>query len=260
MKISSALAVILALGACNVSDDDGGDPQDTSDTSDTSDTNDTSDGGGLSDAFDEFGVNVTTYADGDEVVIETNGHPDHPTPYWGPGHELYIEPTVTTLERMTPGFIERFTGSYTLRVPMSPEKASSSTATGLGGIGIAVSGSLIFNDEEGGGQPIDQALAGLDYTGAHTGPQSYHYHLETKAWSDDDDALIGIIADGFFLYGRKCDSTDDYPDDLDASGGHTSTTQHDASEHYHYHIVNEPYLGFYILFAGDYQGTPGTVR
>ena len=28
--------------------------------------------------------------------------------------------------------------------------------------------------------------------------QSYHYHLEPKAWSEDDDALIGIISDGFF--------------------------------------------------------------
>jgi hypothetical protein len=27
------------------------------------------------------------------------------------------------------------------------------------------------------------------------------------------------MADGFFLYGRKCNSTGDYPEDLDASGG-----------------------------------------
>lgn len=31
------------------------------------------------------------------------------------------------------------------------------------------------------------------------------------------------MADGFFLYGRKCNSTGDYPEDLDASGGQTAS-------------------------------------
>ena len=82
--------------------------------------------------------------------------------------------------------------------------------------------------------PLDNAVVSLDYTAAHTGPQSYHYHLEPKAWSDDDDELIGIIADGFFLYGRKCHSTGTYPTDLDESGGHTSVTQHNGEGEYHY--------------------------
>ena len=69
----------------------------------------------------------------------------------------------------------------------------------------------------------------------------------TLLTSNSDDALIGIIADGFFIYGRKCNSTNDYPTDLDASGGHTSITQHSqgASE-YHYHIQNELYLNQYL--------------
>lgn len=240
------LFLTLALGAC-------------ADLPSTDDV-DRSDTDGLSDAFSVFGPNVVSYADGDEVVLETNGHPDHVTPYWGPDHELYVAPTQTSAAQMSPGYIERFTGSYTLRVPKAPQKASSTSATGLGAIGIAVSGAVIYNDEEGPGVPIDSALGSLDFTGAHTGPQSYHYHLEPKAWSDDDDELIGIIGDGFFLYGRRCASTGTYPTDLDASGGHTSSTQYDESEHYHYHIQNELYLGFYILFPGDYQGTPNAVR
>lgn len=108
---------------------------------------------------------------------------------------------------------------------------------------------------------MDDAVGSLDKSGAHTGPQSYHYHLEPKHWSDNDDKLIGIIADGFFLYGRKCNSIGDYPTDLDASGGHTSTTQHATEAEYHYHIQNELYLGsYYILFPGDYQGTASAIR
>ncbi len=227
----------------------------TSDTDPNSDTAVT-----LNAAFDDFSENVTTYLDGDEVVIESNGYPDHETPYWGPDHELYSEPT-DILEHLTPGFIERFVGSYTLRVPVSPVRATTSSATSLGPIGIARSGAMVYNDEEGPGEPIDRAIGSLDYTGAHTGPQSYHYHLETKAWSDDDDKLIGIISDGFFLYGRKCAATGDYPEDLDESGGHECPTQHTETSEYHYHIQNELYLGaYYILFPGDYQGTPSAIQ
>lgn len=233
-------------------------------------------------AFAEFdSENVTILLNGAEVEIETNGMPNHTSPYWSnitersavdpmgntlttdaadSNHTLFVDPTVTSFEKMAPGNIDDFNGSYSLTVPQTPTKASTSTSTGLGAIGIAVSGAMIYNDEEGPNVPLDDAVGSLDYTAAHTGPQSYHYHLETKAWSNDDENLIGIMADGFFLYGRKCNSTGTYPTDLDASGGHTSTTQHSTEEEYHYHIQNELYLNqFYILFPGDYQGTPATI-
>ncbi|MFT7588300.1 MAG: hypothetical protein ACI959_000507 [Limisphaerales bacterium] len=215
--------------------------------------------------------NTSIQIDGDEVIIETNGLPNHTSPYWSspfhvPGtateeHPLFVEPTVTSFANMAPGYIDGFNGSFSLTVSADPELASSSTSTGLGPIGIAVSGSVIYNDEEGPMVPLDDAAPSLDYVGAHTGPQSYHYHLEPTAWSEDDDALIGIIADGFFLYGRKCFSTADYPTDLDASNGHSSVTQYSDDEEYHYHIETTPYLGlYYILFPGDYQGTPSSIE
>lgn len=239
---------------------------------------------GLHLAFAEFDAdNTDIMLSGTNVIIESNGLPNHTSPYWSNttertavdpmgntlvtpaaavNHPLFVEPTVTSYEMMAPGNIDDFNGSYTLTVPANPQLAATSTATGLGAIGIAVSGSMIYNDEEGPNVPLDSAIGSLDYTAAHTGPQSYHYHLETKAWSDDDDALIGIIADGFFLYGRKCNSTNDYPTDLDASGGHTSVTQHsEGASEYHYHIQNELLLNqFYILFPGDYQGTPNNIQ
>jgi hypothetical protein len=216
----------------------------------------------LHDAYGEFEQdNVTVVLDGSDVVIESNGMPNHTSPYWSPTHELFSEPFVTSYEQMAPGYIDDFNGMYTLTVPAVPELASSSSATGLGAIGIAVSGAMIYNDEEGPGIPLDDAAGSLDYNGAHTGPQSYHYHLEPIAWSDDDINLIGVMADGFFLYGRKCNSTGDYPTDLDASGGHSSITQHAMDPEYHYHIQNELYINaYYILFPGDYQGTANAVR
>ncbi len=247
--------IFLALGASLVLWSCGDDETST-------DTENQGEPGTLSSAFDEFdSENVTVILEGDEVIIETNGLPNHTSPYWSPNHSLYTPPTVTNEQSMAPGYIDDFNGSYTLTVPAQPEKATTSSATGLGAIGIAVSGSVIYNDQEGPNVPLDNAAVSLDYTGAHTGPQSYHYHLEPTAWSKDDDELIGIISDGFFLYGRKCASTGSYPNDLDESGGHTSTTTHSTTEVYHYHIENELYLNqYYILFPGDYQGTPNAIN
>lgn len=255
--------------------------------SDDDDDDDNGNGGGttsgLHQAFSEFDTdNTTIYLDGSEVVIESNGLPNHTSPYWSntnsywvvtmsgdsvwvngadTDHPLFVMPTVTTFYNMAGGYIDDFNGSYTLRVSTDPQKASSTTSTGLGAIGIAVSGSMIYNDEEGPNVPLDDAAPSLDYTGGHTGPQSYHYHLEPKAWSDDDDKLIGIMADGFFLYGRKDYPSNDYPTDLDASGGHFGPTPHNADGEYHYHIQNDLYLNqYYILFPGDYQGTASAIQ
>jgi hypothetical protein len=215
--------------------------------------------GALNAAFAEFDTdNTDIYLDGSNVVIETNGLPNHTSPYWGAGNALYVAPQSGFAA--TPSLISNFDGSATLTVSANPQKASKSTATSLGSIGIAVSGAAIFNDQEGNGA-LSGAAASLDYSGAHIGPGVYHYHTEPEAWSKDDDKLIGIIADGFFVYGRKCNSTDTYPTDLDASGGHTSTTQHSTDALYHYHIKNELYINkYYIVFPGNYQGTPSSIR
>lgn len=218
----------------------------------------------LHSAFAEFDTTETDiYLQGSNVVIETTGLPNHKTPYWSENHPLYVAPTVTSTDKMTPTRIDTSgrDNSASLTVPANPSKANSTSNTQLGAIGIAISGAFLYNDQEGNG-PLDSAAGSLDYSGAHIGPSDYHYHLEPLAFSDDDDKLNGIISDGFFIYGRKCNSTGTYPTDLDSSGGHISTTQHTDIAEYHYHIINELYAstGRYILFAGPYQGTPNAVN
>ena len=205
-------------------------------------------------AFAAFNSKATTiYLDGSNVVIETTGLPDHETVYWGEGNVLYKEePDVDR----TPSIMSSNNNATTIVVDATPNLTGSTVSTQLNTIGIAVSGASIFNDQEGGG-PLNQAAASLDWTGAHIGPGVYHYHLEPKAFTDDDEKLVGILLDGVFLYGRKCTSTGTYPTDLDASGGHTTATQYtDGEEEYHYHIINELYstTGSYLAFAGPYQG------
>lgn len=231
---------------------------------DNSDSNDSGINGTPLSAFDEFNPDAVTFSfDGDEVTIESNGLPNHTSPYWENTNPLYIEQTFG--DHVTPGFIRD--GSFTVTLPLTPELAATSSATGLGAIGIAVSGAPIFNDEEGQNRPFDLPTAtGLDYAGAHNGPSGYHYHLEAAdvpentMLSHDDEQLVGIMADGFLIYGRR-DMDGTYPTDLDESGGHFGVTQHSNGEEiYHYHIINEFYINSYIiLFGNDLKGTPNTI-
>lgn len=216
-------------------------------------------------AFDDFNSeSVMVSFDGDEITIESTGLPNHTSPYWDSTNALHIDQVVG--DHLTPGTIRD--GSFTVTVPTDPQIATTSSATGLGAIGISVTGVPIFNDEEGQNRALDEPTAmGLDYAGGHNGPSGYHYHLESSdvpentTLSFDDEQLVGIMADGFLIYGRKCNSIGDHPTDLDASGGHTSSTQHsDGAEFYHYHIINEFYINSYILlFGGDLQGTPNII-
>lgn len=162
--------------------------------------------------------------------------PNHTSPYWPTDNPLYIEQTFG--DHTTPGFINE--ESYTVTLPLCPEIASTSSATGLGAIGIAVTGAPIFNDQEGPNVAFDEPTAtGLDYAGGHNGPGGYHYHLEAgnvpenTTLSYDDSQLVGIMSDGFLLYGRT-ELDGSYPTDLDESGGHFGVTQHsDGAEIYH---------------------------
>ena len=205
-------------------------------------------------AFSAFNTDATTiFLDGSNVVIETTGLPDHETVYWGEGNSLYREESNVAT---TPSIMSSNNNATTITVDATPNLTGNTVSTELNTIGIAVSGASIFNDQEGNGA-LDQAAASLDWTGAHIGPGVYHYHLEPKAFTNDDDKLVGILLDGVFLYGRKCNATGAYPTDLDSSGGHTATTQYtDGEEEYHYHIINELYstTGSYLAFAGPYQG------
>ena len=242
----SAIALSMLIYSCSTTDSE---EETTTETTGT-----------LDPAYAAFDTTQTDiYLSGTNVVIETTGRPNHKSTYWGTSNALYLsEPTVS----MTAGGATLITGydaSGSLTVPQNPSFASKTTATSLNHVGIAVSGAAIFNDSEGNG-PLSSAAGSLDWCGAHIGPSVYHYHLEPKAFSYDDSNLVGVIADGYFIYGRKCSSTGTYPTDLDASHGHTSTTPYSTTAKYHYHISSTLYstTGSYVVFAGPYKGTPSS--
>jgi hypothetical protein len=196
--------------------------------------------------------------DGNSITINSNGLPEHKTPYWGVGNALYEDfpngyhaNVNTTMEAH----------NYSMTIPTKPNVTTSHEETTLGPIGMALNGVPIYNDREGGNVPLDAlTITTFDYSGAHPGPgKDYHYHTTGRYTSEDDAKLIGFLRDGFPIYGRK-DADGSYPSNLDSYGGHTGTTTEFSEAIYHYHASNVNYLntGYHVLKEGSYYGSKGT--
>lgn len=214
-------------------------------------------------AFSEFDTdNVTITFNGSTITLESNGFPNHQSYYWATTNPLYnANDACMTSSMPTPHTIDDETMNFSFTVDAAPCLASSSTATGLGTIGLCTSGAPIYNEQEGNNFAIDATLATtMDCGGGHAGPTGYHYHLEARntdyGLSHDDTQLVGIMKDGFLIYGRKDYPSGDYPTDLDESGGHYGPTPHSNGESvYHYHIINQFLVSDYIaMFAVDLKG------
>lgn len=195
------------------------------------------------------------YVDGNYLVIKSTDQPDHKSPYYsGSKYEAYNGSNSNF--QKNPNSIS--TQSLTFRIPLNPVKASSSSSTPLGSIGISLNGVPFYNQYAGPNQPLTSEINSFDQYNGH--PQmtgQYHYHVEPLYLTNNKgkDALLGFLLDGFPVYGPLENGKTLTDADLDALHGHTGVTTDYPSGIYHYHITSDaPYIN------GDgFYGTPGTV-
>jgi hypothetical protein len=239
-----AFASLVLLGACTKDDED----VTSSTTASTVD---------ISAIKSKFGSNVTVTVDGSYLVVKSNGVPDHKSPYFGTSSSQYEAYNGTnTSFSINPNSIK--TQSLTFRIPLNPKEASSKSATALGPIGVSLNGVPFYNQYAGPNQPLTSEINSFDQYNGH--PQQtgqYHYHIEptylTK--SKGTDAFLGLLLDGFPVYGpyesgKKVSSTS-----LDTYHGHSHATTEFPNGIYHYHITDaDPYIN-----GSGFFGTAGTV-
>lgn len=201
--------------------------------------------------YSKFSTAVTVSTDGTNVVLRSNGLPDHPSPYWGVGNALYEAPQAGM--QVNPNRIS--VQSLLLRVPMTPTAATASD-TPLGPMGIAINGVALFNQYAAGRSPLAGEILSFDRFNGH--PQQtgqYHYHLE-PLWltsRDGEAALIGVLLDGYPVYGPR-ESSGALPAGLDTCNGHTHATTDFPAGTYHYHVTTSvPYI------SGCFAGRPGSI-
>ena len=218
-------------------------------TSPESSNNSTDNRTGLPSVYQKFSTGVSIRQDGTQIVLTSNGVPDHKSPYFGVGNAMYEAPQDGMI--VNPNRIA--SQNFVIRVPLSPVAATPSD-TPLGAIGMAINGVAFFNQYAAGRQPLTSEIQTFDRYNGH--PQQtgvYHYHLE-PLWltAGGRSAFIGVLLDGFPVYGPD-ETSGGSVTGLDACNGHAHATSDFPNGIYHYHVTpNTPYI------SGCFKGTPGT--
>lgn len=199
---------------------------------------------------------VSVSVDGNYVVIRTTDVPDHKSPYFPPGSAQYEAYDGTNARfQLNPNAIEE--QHFVFRIPITPTPLATPSPTPLGPIGVAVNGVALFNQYAGNDQPLSSEINSFDQYNGH--PQMmgvYHYHVEpTWITRSSREALIGVLLDGYPVYGPMENGQLVDPSSLDAAHGHFGPTKEFPQGIYHYHTTAEaPYIN-----GSGFHGAPGTV-
>jgi hypothetical protein len=205
------------------------------------------------------GTGLTVAVNGSTVTFTTQNLPDHKSPYWPTNNALYeVYNGSNSSFHLNPNRIS--TQNITFSIPLNPSAASNKQATSLGPIGVSVNGVVFYNQYAG---PNNQALTNeIDsfdqYLGHPQNSGQYHYHVEPTYLIEQfgNDAFLGLLADGFPVYGPVENGQTIVNSDLDDYHGHTSATADFPNGIYHYHITpnEDPYIN-----GNGYFGTPGNI-
>jgi hypothetical protein len=218
---------------------------------------------GLSGSWLKFSCRVAlakkTVSTGEHVEAQADGQPDYKSNYFQTTdacHEDY------TSAIQNPNRIAA--KAYVVLFPLSPN-TTSQTMRGAAVVGLTVNGVPVYGNFAAPGDDIFTEARTFDRCGAH--PQntgSYHYHSEPYAISYDDSSFIGVMRDGYPIYGRR--DPDGSTPTVDAFGGHTGVTvDSPTTAVYHYHVNEQTSTNAgtagqkqWFLTKGTYRGTPGS--
>lgn len=205
-------------------------------------------------------VTLSKPAGGTAISAASDGQPDYKSSYFAPSNACYEastggvqNPNTITLHQATVSF------------PLAPNQTSTRMDGAI--VGMALNGVAIFGNFAAPGDDIFQEAMTFDRCGAHPqGMGHYHYHGEPYALSYDDSNFIGVLRDGYPIYGRR-DPDGSLPT-LDTYGGHTGVTvDSPATAVYHYHLNEQTSTGRntagqkqWFLTTGTYRGSIGTCQ
>ncbi len=246
-----ALFAILFMLACSNSDDSVQEEQEQEQENTETNYNITS----ILSKFEGTGLSYAV--NGNTVTFTTQDLPNHTSPYWPTDNPLYEAYNGTNSDfRINPNRISAQNIVFT--ITLNPEEATNKEATPMGPIGISRNGVVFFNQYAAGGSPLTNEINSFDqFLGHPAGQGNYHYHIEPAFLTQEfgEDAFLGLLADGFPVYGPLENGEIITNSDLDAYHGHTSATADFPDGIYHYHITSEdPYLN-----GNGFFGTPGNI-
>ncbi len=122
---------------------------------------------GLPDVFMKFEASIQIEIDGEFVVLEAEGVPNHPSPYWEMGNSLFEENTDSEFEQ-NPHSIE--VQDWVFRIPLNPGLDNDHQATPGGPIGISINGVPFFNQFAAMNSLLDDETLSFDQYNGHPQP------------------------------------------------------------------------------------------
>ena len=192
------------------------------------------------------------------IYIYSLGIPNHKSPYFKDTQweESMYEDYNSNSFRLNPNRIG--IQDYEFRIPLHPTVATNKSNTPMGAMGVSINGIPFYNQYAARGASLTNEIFSFDqYSGHPDGGSRYHYHVEPLHLTDlkGEDAFLGLLLDGFPVYGPKENGKMIDDEDLDAYHGHLSITPDFPNGIYHYHITaTDPYIN------GDgFYGVAGTV-
>jgi hypothetical protein len=213
------------------------------------------------------------YVSGTSYVFKSKNLPNTKSSYYGSTSSLYEARTTTGVN---PNSTISQNLVYTIPLTTTKGTGTDSTQGGLVSIGITTNGLAIFNNAAAPPDVLATEATTFDNFQGH--PQNtgiYHHHAAVPKICDGasstsntgacaNSALIGIILDGYAIYGQKCDNgtastSDDFTPTLDSLHGHTAVTQHFPTATYHYHYTSDPTATIYTLMGSFFYGNKGSV-
>jgi hypothetical protein len=198
-----------------------------------------------------------------EMTVVTTGMPNHALPdyYLGPASTggTVVATNSTGMQFVVIKNPDSSTPSTTT-FNICPSKAASPTTTNMGGIGVMISGAVLFNPYDASGNTalsenvsytftdgngVSQTASFIDNCNGHYtnngGGNVYHYHGDSSCVTAEVDStggpshIIGIALDGFPIYGgRDINGNVIQVSQLDSCNGITSATPEFPNGVYHY--------------------------
>ncbi len=159
--------------------------------------------------------NVTTeFSNATYVSVTFYDIPDYQSNYFAPTGSYNFTANGTTFAGTFLSMYESYTTAFPdpssiaqqtvlMYIPLNPTaNTGSRTEMGVGMVGVTINGVGIFNGVADGDDNIFQEVLSFDQCQAHPANGMYHYHTEPYSISYQDSNLIGVMRDGFFVYGR----------------------------------------------------------
>lgn len=218
------------------------------------------------DPVDNSQNHVSNVSGATYIAISFTGLPDHKSNYYATsGTYSFTDQAGNTVSGNYSDMHEAYTTtypnpntaaqkSYVMYVPVSPAKnvnANSNHKMGMGIVGVAIDGVPIYNSLADGSDNIYSEAGSFDQCQGHPDATSkFHYHTLPYTISYNDSKLVGIMRDGFFIYGQydyggsaDLDTSTNKPADASAADGTISAGSNLEPYVYGGHVGSAPTTG-----------------